>query len=83
MKSIIQSFLAILILTNIVGCATGNPFPGTVAPSNSKGAVYVYRPTYSFTSFGRKQFSIDGGAAKPIENGGYLHFELPKGEHLL
>lgn len=80
---IIRSLMTIVILIDIVGCATGNPFPGTVAPSSDKGVVYVYRPTNSFASWGCSQFSIDGGAANPMQNGGYLRFELPKGDHLL
>jgi hypothetical protein len=83
LKNFFRAIIALVLVACLVACATGTPFTETLAPSSGNGVVYVYRPDRSFGGWGCPQFSIDGGAVRPMQNGGFRRFELPKGEHLL
>lgn len=82
-SSIVRSLLATLVFFTLVGCATGPQFSGPEGPSAGNGVVYVYRPSKQFGSWGCQRFSIDVSDARPMTNGGFYRFELPKGFHLL
>ncbi|MDP1740712.1 hypothetical protein [Polaromonas sp.] len=83
LQKIFRVIITLVLVAGLAACATGTPFTETAAPSSGNGVVYVYRPDRSFASWGCPQFSIDGGAVRSMQNGGFHRLELPQGQHLL
>jgi len=83
LQKLFRTILALILVASLAACATGTPFTEVVDPSNGNGVVYVYRPNRSYASWGCPQFSIDGGAARSMQNGGFHRLELSQGPHLL
>ena len=67
----------------IAGCSATGPAFIAVAPNETEGVIYVYRPPRLANAGGAPKITLDGQERGRLSNGGYLALRVPVGEHVV